>query len=379
MIDVLSCASVHRQLTDNGFDFFAGVPDSLLKNFCAYVSENTRADRHVIAANEGAAVALAAGSYLASGRVGVVYMQNSGLGNAVNPLVSLAAPSVYGVPMLLVIGWRGEPGTKDEPQHVHQGRVTPDMLEALRIGYTELPTNSDEAERCLWKAMNLALDAAAPYALLVRKGTFEPHFPVAAALDEAAPMTREAALTWALAAIDERAVVVATTGYTSRELWEHRRKRGEDDRADFLTVGSMGHASQVAMGVALRRPSRSVYCLDGDGAMIMHMGALAVIGSSGLKNLKHVVLNNGVHDSVGGQPTVCRDIDVPAIARACGYGFAATTDSLAGLAEVFPPFRASKGPCLLEIRIRPGARPDLGRPTIDPQSQKTRVMELLAC
>lgn len=374
---MLSCARIHEQLTENGFDFFAGVPDSLLKTFCAYLGDHTGPKDHVIAANEGAAVALAAGHHLATGRVGVVYMQNSGLGNAVNPLVSLADRAVYGIPMLLVIGWRGRPGTRDEPQHVHQGRVTEGMLDALGIGYAEMPTDPDAAERCLWSAMGATLDAGAPYALLVRAGSFHGHAP-GVSRNGTRMLSRETALTWMLDHLDERAVVVATTGYTSRELWAHRQATRIGDRADFLTVGSMGHASQVAMGIALRKPSRAVFCFDGDGAVIMHMGAMAIIGSSGLRRFKHIVLNNGVHDSVGGQPTVGRNVDWPGVATACGYGFARSVESLDALDDAFRKLCESSGPGLLEVRIRPGARSDLGRPAVSPRSRKTRLMELLA-
>lgn len=373
---MLDCAGVYGQLTEGGFDFFAGVPDSLMKDFCSYITDHAPPGAHVITANEGAAVALAAGHYLACGRAGVVYMQNSGLGNAVNPLVSLADPTLYGIPMLLFVGWRGHPDEADEPQHVHQGKVTRGLLQAMEVRHAELPTDPAAAESALRSAMATARDAGAPVALLVRKGGFAPYTAGPPPHGEL-PLTREAALVWLLDQLDARAVVVSTTGYTSRELWEHRRAVGVTDRADFLTIGSMGHASQVAMGIAARQRDRAVYCLDGDGAWIMHMGSVGVIGASQLKNLKHIVFNNGVHDSVGGQPTVGWDIDIPGVAAACGYTRTETASSQASLEAAFGRIRAAPGPCLLEVKVRPGARSDLGRPETSPQTRKAQLMKLL--
>jgi len=345
---------------------FAGVPDSLLKDFCAYVTDNAPRERHVITANEGGAVALAMGHFLATGEVGLVYMQNSGLGNTVNPLTSLADPAVYGIPMLLLVGWRGLPGEHDEPQHVKMGQVTLTTLEALGVPATILPTDIEEAKLALSNALADARARRAPHALVVKKGTFEA-YKLQTKDENPYAMTRELAIQTVVGALPKGACVIATTGMPSRELFEIRERRGEPHASDFLTVGGMGHASQIALGVALAKKEREVVCLDGDGAVLMHMGGLSTIGQTAPKNYHHVVLNNGAHDSVGGQPTVAFAVDLPATARAMGYRSAETVSTEAALAETLPRFFASEGPALLEIRVKKGSRKDLGRPTQSPQ------------
>ena len=346
--------------------FFAGVPDSLLKEFCACVAAESLPSRHVIAANEGAAVALATGVHLATGDLPVVYLQNSGFGNLLNPLLSLADAAVYGIPMILMIGWRGESGSHDEPQHMVQGRIQEDLHGAIGLPCMELgPAVVDSGEIVEWVS-RCARDRGGPAALLVRKGTFHPFM---RSTDEPTPMmTREAAIEIILDSLDERDVVVSTTGMASREVFECRERRGEGHERDFLTVGSMGHASQIALGLAMGAEDRTVWCLDGDGSVIMHMGSLAINGTSGQSNFRHVVLNNAAHDSVGGQPTVADRVDLCGIARSCGYAsvFRATSEDglRAALANPLP------GPSFLEVRVRKGARPELGRPTSSPQKNK---------
>lgn len=349
--------------------FYAGVPDSLLKDFCAYVTDATPPERHVITANEGGAVALAMGHWLATSQLGLVYMQNSGLGNTVNPLTSLADPAVYGVPMLLMVGWRGSPGEKDEPQHARMGLCTRETLEAIGVAHTVLPTEPKEAEAAIAAAVADARSREAPHALVVRKETFGAYALKNKAADPY-PMTREGAILRIVERLPKDALVVSTTGMPSRELFETRENRKESHETDLLTVGGMGHASQIALGVALSKVGRPVWCIDGDGAVIMHMGGLSTIGQLRPRNYKHVVLNNGAHDSVGGQPTVAFAIDICAIARACGYprAICATTEAEldAGLAEL----DATEGPVMLEVRVKKGARKDLGRPTMSPQELK---------
>lgn len=349
--------------------FFAGVPDSLLKDFCAYVTDVAPADRHVITANEGGAIALAMGHYLATGELGLVYMQNSGLGNTVNPLTSLADPAVYGIPMLLVVGWRGSPGEKDEPQHAQMGKVTKETLAAIGVRSTVLPKDPAEAEAALNAAVADATTREAPHALIVDKGSFAAYSLQNKAKDAYA-MTREGAIAKVVASLPQGALVVATTGMPSRELFETREARKESHETDFLTVGGMGHASQIALGVALRTKDRPLYCLDGDGAVIMHMGGLATIGQIGPRSFKHIVLNNGAHDSVGGQPTVAFAIDLCAIAKACGYKSTALATDEASLDAALAVLATTDGPALLEIRVKKGARKDLGRPTMTPQDLK---------
>lgn len=373
---MISCEAFVSSLRRQGVTFFTGVPDSLLKDFCAYVSDQVPPGAHVVAANEGGALGLAAGVYLASGNPGLVYLQNSGLGNLVNPLTSLADPEVYSIPALLLIGWRGEPGVHDEPQHRKQGRVTLETLEALEIPYAILPEDFARAEPLLIHAVQSARAKSAPFALIVRKGLFEPY-----KLKKKAPdvfgMSREDALKLIIDSLSGDEVIVSTTGMTSREVFEYREARKAGHARDFLTVGCMGHASQIAMGIALQKGARSVYCLDGDGAVIMHMGALAIAGSSSLANFRHIVINNGAHDSVGGQPTVGLGIDIPSVARACNYLWAQTTADFAAVPALLAEMRQVNGPALLEIKVNKGARPDLGRPTTTTHDNKREFMDYL--
>lgn len=368
---MLDSRAVFDFLAGQGVSFYAGVPDSLLKEFCACVAE--LAEDHLIAANEGGAVALAAGHHLATGKTALVYMQNSGLGNAVNPLTSLADREVYAIPMLLLIGWRGEPGVRDEPQHRKKGRITPALLDALGIPRAILPAEPGEAERCLAEGLATARRESAPYAILVRKDSFAP-YPGKPAARPGLELVREEALAAILPRLGPKEVVVSTTGVTSRELFELREKAKSGHGRDFLTVGSMGHGSQIALAIARARPELTVYCVDGDGAALMHLGGLAIAGASGAKNLRHILFNNGAHESVGGQPTAGFSVDFPAIAKACGYRSCAAVDSKAALEKAFGAFQKAPGPSFLEIRIKKGHRKDLGRPTSTPRENKDELM-----
>lgn len=361
----------------NGIRFFTGVPDSLLGHFCAYLSDHVPERSHVIAANEGGAVALAAGHYLATGRLALIYMQNSGLGNAVNPLVSLADPAIYGIPMLLLIGWRGEPGVHDEPQHVKQGAITPALCETMGIPHRTLPADTAPAIECLGEIIRLAIETRGPVALIVRANTFEKY---SKSFAQVSPylLKREAAIARIVSLLPADSAVVATTGHISRELFEFRERTGRGHQRDFLTVGSMGHASQIALGMALANPGRPTVCLDGDGAVLMHMGAMAILGASGARNVLHVVLNNGAHDSVGGQPTVGFNVDLVRVAEACGYP---SSLRLEGEDEIQPAMHNlvwTEGPHFLEVRVAKGARKDLGRPTTRPEDNKKSFMDFIA-
>lgn len=374
---MINCQFFHEALLGHGIDFFAGVPDSLLKDFCAYIADHTAESKHIIAANEGAAVALACGHYLATGKVAVVYMQNSGQGNAANPLISLADPEVYSIPVLLVIGWRGQPGKKDEPQHLKQGQITLDFLQALGISYQILPDTDRQVESCLEQTFRELEEKSAPVALVVQKDTFEP-YKLQKDSGDNYPLSREEAIKLIVDKLDPEDVVVSTTGKASRELYEYRDALGADHNKDFLTVGSMGHASQIALGIALAKPHQQVFCLDGDGALIMHMGSAAIIGLQKVPNFKHVVLNNGAHDSVGGQPTVGYQVRFVDIAKACGYQRVLQAQTSEQLAQAMEALTSAKGPALLEIRIKKGARADLGRPKISPKKNKSNFMKFLA-
>jgi len=364
-----------EELGRYGIDFFAGVPDSLLKNICAYIADNMDARHNIIAANEGAAVALAAGYHLASGRAGVVYMQNSGEGNIINPLASLTDREVYNIPVLLLIGWRGRPGVHDEPQHVKQGKVTTALLDTMGVEYDVLSTEEDKAAKQIAKAAE-ALGNNEVYALIVEKGTFE-EYKLRSAEGNDLTMSREEAVRTVAAALNPEDVIVSTTGMISRELFEARVSWGQGHERDFLTVGSMGHASQIALGIAMQKPDRRVWCFDGDGAIIMHMGSMAIVASRESGNFVHVVFNNGAHDSVGGQPTVGLKIDLPAVAKAVGYKAVFSVNEKSSLETVLKDVKASEGPVFLEVKVKKGNRKDLGRPTTTPVQNKEALMEFL--
>ncbi|MFO7951367.1 MAG: phosphonopyruvate decarboxylase [Bacillota bacterium] len=420
---MINCRFFYDALVKYEIDFFTGVPDSLLKSINACIAENSPKGRHLVAANEGNAAALAAGHYLSTGKTGLVYMQNSGLGNAINPLVSLADMMVYGIPMLLLIGWRGEPGLPDEPQHIKQGLVTLPLLQALGINYCLLPGTDEDAFEELTRAIEHSKAYNEPYALVAVQDVFAPYEPEqdmeekpgaqgenkaksfknADALQEKQdqafsdtgnnskgaangtgggaeskpPLSREEAAIIALESMEPDAALVSTTGKLSREIYEYRDRGSAGHEKDFLNVGSMGHASQIALGVALNQPDRDIYCFDGDGAVIMHMGALATCGTSGATNYKHLVFNNSTHDSVGGQPTVAGKIDLVKIAEACGYKKALRAKSKEELTEALEKLKTAEGPAFLEIKVSSGARKDLGRPQTTPWDNKQAFMKFL--
>ncbi len=357
-------------------EFYAGVPDSLLKNICAYIADSMDAQHNIIAANEGAAVGLVAGYHLATGKVGVVYMQNSGEGNIINPLASLTDKEVYNIPALLLIGWRGRPGIHDEPQHIKQGKVTTGILNTMGINYDVLSTDEEKAVKQIAIAVE-ALKNNEVYALVIEKGTFEDYRLQSVEVNDLT-MTRESAIQTVAAALGEKDAIVSTTGMISRELFEYRVGKGEAHNRDFLTVGSMGHASQIALGIAMQKTDRTIWCFDGDGATIMHMGSMAIVASKEPKNFVHVVFNNGAHDSVGGQPTIGLKIDLSQVARGVGYKHTFSVSTMEELVQVLEDVNKVEGPTLLEVKVKKGNRKDLGRPTTTPIQNKEALMDFLS-
>lgn len=362
-------------LREKGIDCFAGVPDSLLKNICAYITDHFDATHNIIAANEGAAVGLAAGHYLATGQPACVYMQNSGEGNIINPLASLTDQEVYNIPVLLLIGWRGRPGVHDEPQHVKQGKVTTGLLNVMGVNYEVLSKEEEKAAKQIEKAAK-ALANKDVFALVIEKDTFEDYKLQNVEVNDLT-MSREEAIQTVAAALGEKDCIVSTTGMISRELFEYRAAMNQGHERDFLTVGSMGHASQIALGIAMAKTDRKVWCFDGDGAAIMHMGSMAIVANKAPKNYVHVVFNNGAHDSVGGQPTVGLKIDLPAVAKAVGYKNAFSVDNKEDLLECLKALRLVEGPVLLQVCVKKGNRKDLGRPTTTPVQNKEALMGFL--
>lgn len=373
---MISVKEIFNLLKSNNVNCFCGVPDSLLKDFCAYVTDNTCDKEHTITANEGNAIGLAAGHYLATGNPALVYMQNSGIGNCVNPLLSLTDEEVYNIPLLMFIGWRGEPDKKDEPQHIKQGKVTDRLLDAMGIKYSIMPDNMEDAELLINNAFKYMKETNCPYAFMIRKGTFE-KYSLINKKSNSYTLKREDAIEIVIKQLNEADIIVSTTGHISREVYETRERLGQSHKQDFLTVGSMGHSSSIALGIALKKSDRKVYCFDGDGAFLMHEGALGVNASKNLNNFKHIVFNNEAHDSVGSQPTVANGINISQIVLNSGYKKAYSVSDKEDLLNVLPQFINDECTSLLEIKVKCGAREDLGRPKEKPHENKKIFMENL--
>lgn len=358
-------------------DFYTGVPDSQLKALCDFLMDKYGTDpaRHVIAANEGNAAALAAGYHLATGKTPVVYLQNSGLGNIVNPAASLLNEKVYGIPCLFIVGWRGEPGVHDEPQHIFQGEITLKLLETLDIPafVIDRATTREQAAARMEEYRTLFAQGRQA-AFVVRKGALE--YAGKGVPANSHPMSREEAIGRILCAAGDDPVV-STTGKASREVYELRESRGQGHGLDFLTVGSMGHSSSIALGIALQKKDCRVWCLDGDGAALMHLGAMALIGANRPAGLVHIILNNEAHESVGGMPTVAGKLDLPGIARACGYPRALSADGPEELERALEAAKADRQLTFIEVKCALGARDDLGRPAAAPAENKAAFMTTL--
>lgn len=360
-----------------GADFFTGVPDSRLKALCNYLMHTYGIDpkHHIIAANEGNCTALAAGYHLATGKTPVVYMQNSGEGNIINPVASLLNDKVYAIPMIFIVGWRGEPGVHDEPQHIYQGEVTVKLLEDMDIATFIIGTQTtdDEVKTAMDKFREI-LAKGKQVAFVIRKGALTDAPKVEYKNDN--QMTREEIIRH-IANVSGEDPIVSTTGKASRELFEIREANGQSHKYDFLTVGSMGHSSSIALGVAINKPDKKIWCIDGDGAMLMHMGAMAVLGANKPQNLVHIVINNSAHETVGGMPTVAGQIDIVGVARSCGYPSAVSVDSFEALDTQLQKAKSANALSLIEVRCSIGARDDLGRPTTTAIENKQNFMQNL--
>ncbi len=360
-----------------GSEFYTGVPDSQLKALCNYLMATYGIDpkHHIIAANEGNCTALAAGYHLATGKVPVVYMQNSGEGNIINPVASLLNDKVYAIPVVFIVGWRGEPGIHDEPQHIYQGEVTVKLLEDMGIATFIIgkETTDDEVAKAM-DEFKKVLATGKDVAFVIRKGALTDAPKVEYKNDNT--MVREEIIQHIVKASGEDPIV-STTGKASRELFEARVANGQSHKYDFLTVGSMGHSSSIALGVAINKPDTRIWCVDGDGAVLMHMGSMAVMGSNKPKNLIHVVINNGAHETVGGMPTVVGSIDLVAIAKACGYPNAVCVDNFEALDRELEAAKSRNELSLIEVKCSIGAREDLGRPTTTALENKHNFMGYL--
>jgi phosphonopyruvate decarboxylase len=364
-------------LNSSGINFFCGVPDSLLKLFCdaVYLKYGENPTHHLITHNEGGAVGYAAGYHLATGKVPCIYLQNSGIGNIANPVASLTSPLVYGIPIFYMVGWRGQPGIDDEPQHAFQGIVTEAQLETLGIAVFKLTEITAENE--LIQAMNNFRHLFAngkSAALLVSKGALSNGTSQNYTNNWA--LSRETAIA-RIAKMAQDAIIVSSTGKISREFFETRERLNLKHDHDFLTVGSMGHDSMIALSIAQQKPHRQVWSVQGDGAFLMHMGAAAMIGSIAPPNLRHIALNNAAHESVGEMPTAGAMVDFCGIAKSCGYKQTSRVETINELDSAILKMIAANELCFLEIRCTIGSRQNLGRPTASPIENKEALMTAL--
>lgn len=368
---------VEKLVNAIGADFYTGVPDSQLKALCNFMIDKYGIDKkhHVIAANEGNCTALAAGYHLATGKVPVVYMQNSGEGNIINPVASLLNEHVYAIPMIFIVGWRGEPGVHDEPQHVYQGEVTVKLLEDMGIKtfIISKDTTEDEIKETM-KDFNKILETGKDVAFVVRKGAISYSGKVEYKNNNS--MVREDIIKHIVKFTGEDPIV-STTGKASRELFETRVSNDQSHKYDFLTVGSMGHSSSITMGVAINKENTKVWCIDGDGAVLMHMGSLAVMGATKQKNIVHIVINNGAHETVGGMPTVASKLSIAEIAKACGYPYTVCVDNFNDLDNELKKAKTCDELRLIEVKSSIGSRDDLGRPTTTALENKENFMNYL--
>ena len=363
-------------LDEKGVKFFTGVPDSLLNNFCLYLVNNIPDGKHVMAANEGNAIAIAAGNYMATGNIPIVYMQNSGIGNATNPLLSLTHECVYGIPMILVIGWRGDPAINDHAQHKKQGELTPVLMKDMDIPYEVLEDENTVVEKFTW-AVAKAKEISAPVALIAKKAILtekvkKQDYP------ESKLMNREEAVAAVVDMLGSDAIYLGTTGRATREVHEQLKAHGVVEGHEWQNVGSMGHVSSVGLGIALAKPEQKVVVFDGDAAAVMHMGALATNCRYKAGNMIHIVLNNGVNESVGGQPSAGYVVNLTEIAAACGYrtpGHAVETKE--ELQAIIKDFKKGEMPLFIDVHVRQGIRSDMPKLNIDHKAQKEALMKNL--
>lgn len=361
-----------RELIRNGLEFYTGVPDSLLKSFNSEICNLVHDDMHVVAANEGCAIAIAAGYHLATEKVPVVYLQNSGIGNCINPIVSLVDKQIYSIPMILVIGWRGYPGEKDEPQHLVQGAVMEDLLKSIRLDYVCIDANTDY-KKVIAEFAKKAKDSSCPVVILVRPNTFDTLCNYTSQLNqEVLEMSREDAI-GLIGGFFNKNPIISTTGMISRELYDFRCKTNQECN-DFLTVGSMGHASSISLGFAKSNTKLKVICLDGDGAFLMHLGAAASIGASKIPNLIHIVLNNKSHDSVGGQPTAAPNTNMSQLATALGYPCSRNVKTSDQLINALKEAKLANELFFINVDVRKGYRENLPRPKDGCQTTKFKFM-----
>jgi len=369
---MITCQKLTKIFKSQELTFFTGVPCSILKDFLNFIIENKQF-KHIIANEEGEACAIASGYYLAAKKIPVIYMQNSGLGNSVDILTSLTNKEMYRIPALFLISWRGEPGIKDEPQHMKMGKITKDLLKILGIPFAVLPEKEKEIEREIKKAKTYLEKENLPYALIIRKGILAPY--QVKTKEESRFFTRERAIEIIIDNLKGDEVIVSTTGKTSRELFELRINKKQSSQTDFYTLGSMGCAASIALGIALEKPKKKIFVFDGDGSVLMKMGALATIGHCLPKNFYHIIFDNGSYESTGGQKTVSDTVDFSKIAKACGYDSARMVVKESELKKSL--INLKKGPAMLVVKVKKGSRKNLARPDKTPIENKETFMNFL--
>jgi len=372
---MLNCNDFFSLCKKYDFSFFVGVPDSTFKSWMSFLEKNNDRLINIPTVNECEAVAICAGYHLSTGKIGVLYMQNSGLGKTINPLTSLCDPAVYSIPILLMIGWRGEPGKKDAYQHHKMGPITLELLDLLEIPYEIISSEINQLEKTLKNAKDYMKHNNKSYALIVRKGVFEK-------LEEqnesiTIKPSREEALKTILKNLDGDEIIVSTTGKISRELFEARSENKKDYNHDFYNIGAMGCAQSIAFGIALNKKNKKVWVFDGDGSVLMQMGALATIGHHSPGNFYHIIFDNQAHDSTGGQPTCSDTVCFDKVAVACNYKFVQVVNDLNSLKKAVKTLKERKGPSLIVVKVKKGSREDLGRPTLHPNEHKEEFMNKL--
>jgi len=370
---MLKCEEFFSLLKKYDLTFFSGIPDSTFKSFMSFLEKNKGKLRNIVTVNECEAVAVSAGYHLSTGKIAVVYLQNSGLGKTVNPLTSLCDPSVYSIPILFMIGWRGEPDKKDAYQHHKMGRITIDLLELLDIPYEIITDDIEKLDKIIRKAKKYMTESKKPYALIIKKNIFEK---LNEKEEKGKKPTREEAIKTILKNLKGNEIIISTTGKTSRELFENRKDKN-DCGHDFYNIGAMGCAQSIALGISLNKKDKDVFVFDGDGSVLMQMGALATTGHYCPKNYYHIVFDNKAHDSTGGQPTCSDTIDLKNVSKSCNYKYSKVVDNLKDLETEIKKIKSKKGPLMIVVKIRKGSRDNLGRPPLKPKEYKEKFMKYI--
>ena len=372
---MIKASQLINLLTKEELNFITGIPCSILKDFLSGLSEKKGQIEHIIATSEEEAMSIGVGYYLATAKIPIVYMQNSGLARSVDVLTSLANKEVYNVPILLLISWRGDPSKKDEPQHLKMGKITPKILKTLNIPYTVLSDSKPKIVKEIKVAKKYLENNSLPYAIIIKKGLIKPD--QTKKQKDVYLLSREETIKIIINNLKNDEVIISTTGKTSRELFEYRETKKQSHKTDFYTVGSMGCSAAIALGIALGKPKKKIFVFDGDGSVLMQMGSLATIGHYLPKNFYHIIFDNNTYDSTGGQKTVSDTVNFNKIAFACGYKNVKTVFTQKKLVNIIQNLKMSSGPKMLVIKIKNGSRKDLGRPTITPSENKKLLMNFL--